>query len=179
MFQTIEYLKFGNERQRKAYSAIHYLGIMKELGDYTPVLCGTLPIGIDIEGSDLDIILEVNDFNQFKERVEYLYKDKQEFRIKQTIIRNVPVIKANFMFGGFEFELFGQPQPVYEQYAYIHMLIEYHLMMETPQLREKVIALKQQGYKTEPAFCKALGLEGDPYETLIESGEKLKLLRRT
>ena len=177
MFQTIEYLKRGNERQRKAYSAIHTIGIMKELEDYTPVLCGTIPIGIDIEGSDLDIILEVNDFLQFKEKVEALYQDKQEYRIKQTEIRGLPVIKANFMFDGFEFELFGQPQPVFEQYAYIHMLIEYHLMKETPLLREKVITLKQQGYKTEPAFCKALGLEGDPYELLIEYGEKM--IRRT
>ncbi|WP_429663416.1 DUF4269 domain-containing protein [Bacillus gobiensis] len=32
-------------------------------------MCGTLPIGIDIEGSDLDIIMEVNDFNRFENRV--------------------------------------------------------------------------------------------------------------
>ena len=173
MFQTIEYLKHGNARQRKAYSTIHTLGIMKDLEVYTPLLCGTIPIGIDIEGSDLDIILEVNDFSQFKGKVEALYQDEHGFRLKQTEKRGLPVFKAKFMFDGFEFELFGQPQPVVEQYAYIHMLIEYHLMKETPQLREKVIALKQQGYKTEPAFCKALGLDGDPYETLIEYGEKL------
>lgn len=177
MFQTIEYLKDGNEKQQKAYSAIHSLGIMKELEDFTPILCGTIPIGIDIEGSDLDIILEVNDFSQFKEKVEALYQNERGFRIKQTEIRGLPVLKANFIFDGFEFELFGQPQPVVEQYAYIHMLIEYHLMKEIPQLREKVLALKQQGYKTEPAFCIALGLDGDPYETLIEYGRKL--LRRT
>ncbi|MGG3641623.1 DUF4269 domain-containing protein [Bacillus gobiensis] len=28
-----------------------------------------MPIGIDIEGSDLDIIMEVNDFNRFENRV--------------------------------------------------------------------------------------------------------------
>jgi len=177
MFQTIEYLKNGNERQLNAYSAINTLGIMEDFEEYSPVLCGTIPLGIDIEGSDLDIIFEVNDFTQFKGKIESLYQDMQDFRIKQTKIRNFPVLKANFMFGGFEFELFGQPQPVNEQFAYIHMLIEYHLMKETPQLREKVIVLKQQGYKTEPAFCKALGLEGDPYESLIDYGAKL--LRRT
>lgn len=177
MFQTIEYLKEGNERQRKAYSAIHSLGIMNELEDYTPVLCGTLPIGIDIEGSDLDIILEVNDFSQFKRKVEVLYRDMQEFRIKRLEIRGLPVLKTNFMYAGFEFELFAQPQPVQEQYAYIHMLIEYLLMKKSPQLREEVLVLKKQGYKTEPAFCKALGLEGDPYKVLIEYGEKI--LRRT
>ncbi len=173
MFQTIDYLKNGNERQQKAYLAIRSLGIMNDLEEFTPLLCGTIPIGIDIEGSDLDIILEVHDFTSFKEKVEALYQDKQEFKIKQTEIRGLPVLMTNFMFDGIEFELFGQPQPVLEQYAYIHMLIEYQLMKETPQLRDKVIALKQGGYKTEPAFCKALGLEGDPYEALIKFGEKL------
>ncbi|MFO1444036.1 DUF4269 domain-containing protein [Bacillus sp. Bva_UNVM-123] len=172
MFQTIEYLNGGNERQQKAYSVIKTLGVMKDLADFQPVLCGTIPIGIDVEGSDLDIIFEVNDFPPFRAKVESLYHDKQDFRIKETKIRNLPVLKANFMFGDFEFELFAQPQPVFKQYAYIHMLIEYHLMKEIPQLREKVIGLKQQGYKTEPAFCIALGLEGDPYEKLIEFARK-------
>lgn len=170
MFHTIEYLKFGNMKQKKAYKAIRTLGIMEELIDYTPVLCGTIPIEIDIESSDLDIILEVNDFKQFGKKVESLYKDNLDFRLKQTNITNSQVIKANFMFDGFEFELFGQPQPVFTQYAYLHMIIEYQLMQEYPLLKETVIELKQQGYKTELAFCEALGLEGDPYEKLLEIG---------
>ncbi|MFC0560150.1 DUF4269 domain-containing protein [Halalkalibacter alkalisediminis] len=39
---------------------------MKELIAYTPLLCGTLPIQIDIDGSDLDIIMEVNEFNHLR-----------------------------------------------------------------------------------------------------------------
>lgn len=50
------------------------------------------------------------------------------------------------------------------------MLIEYQLMQEYPMLKESVIELKQQGIKTEPAFCEILGLEGDPYEKLLEFG---------
>ncbi|MNO76159.1 hypothetical protein D3C76_672280 [compost metagenome] len=34
--------------------------------------------------------------------------------------------------------------------------------------RERIILLKTSGWKTEPAFAKALGLEGDPYEALLE-----------
>ncbi|QED48922.1 DUF4269 domain-containing protein [Cytobacillus dafuensis] len=170
MFRTIEYLNVGNERQRNAYKVISTLGIMKDLEDFTPLLCGTIPIEIDIGGSDLDIILEVHHFNQFGKKVESLYGDKSEFRSKQTNIRNSPVIKVNFMFEGFEFELFGQPKPVLKQNAFLHMLIEYRLMQESPQLKEEVLTLKHQGYKTEPAFCKILGLQGDPYERLLEYG---------
>ncbi|TYS69311.1 DUF4269 domain-containing protein [Sutcliffiella horikoshii] len=32
------------------------------------------------------------------------------------------------------------------------------------------MSLKQQGYKTEPAFCKLLNISGDPYEGLLLFG---------
>ncbi|MBP2078756.1 DUF4269 domain-containing protein [Oceanobacillus polygoni] len=170
MFHTISYLKQGNTRQYRAYKAIKQLNILKDLMDYTPILCGTIPIGVDVKDSDLDIILEVNDFNHFKTRIIKLYGEHEAFTIKQIRIRDTPVIKTNFHYSGFEFELFGQAKPVHKQYAYLHMIIEYHLLKEMPKLREKVIHLKRQGMKTEPAFCEILGIKGDPYERLIEIG---------
>ncbi len=35
--------------------------------------------------------------------------------------------------------------------------------MKSKAFRQEIIALKKQGYKTEPAFAMALGLKGDPY----------------
>ena len=172
MFHAICYLKQGNPRQQQAYKAIKQLNMMQDLIDYTPILCGTIPIGIDVKDSDLDIILEVNDFSDFKTRIIRLYGEHEEFTIKQIRIRDTPVIKTNFHYGGFEFELFGQPKPVHEQYAYLHMAIEHHLLKEVSKLREKVIHLKRQGIKTEPAFCEVLGIKGDPYESLIEMGRE-------
>ena len=52
------------------------------------------------------------------------------------------------------------------------MIVEHHLLKEVSKLREKVIHLKQQGIKTEPAFCEVLGIKGDPYERLIEMGRE-------
>ncbi len=68
--------------------------------------------------------------------------------------------------------MFGQPCPVKKQYAYLHMVIEDSLTKKFPDLKEKVWKLKMDGHKTEPVFCHVLGLEGDPYEALLNYGEK-------
>ncbi|GAA0339184.1 DUF4269 domain-containing protein [Bacillus carboniphilus] len=175
-FHQIDYLKTGNQRQKDAYRVIQKLNIMDDLSEYNPLLCGTIPINLDIKGSDLDMIMEVSDFNRFESKVAGLYSHLENFKQKRTFIRNRPVIKANFFFEGFEFELFGQSQTVEKQYAYLHMIIEHALINENPTLRDEVIALKKKGYKTEPAFCHLLGLEGDPYDRLIEYGKEKKII---
>ena len=176
MFDKIDYLQLGNEKQIRAYKAISNLGIMDYLSEYNPTLCGTFPLGIDIVGSDLDIIMDVVDFLPYEKRVETLYGDKENFHIKRLLIREVSVVKANFIYGGFEFELFAKPQSVKEQYAYLHMIIENSLMKQFPNIRAEVTQLKIQGFKTEPAFCKVLGLEGDPYESLLNYGKRMGII---
>ncbi|MCT2538238.1 DUF4269 domain-containing protein [Aquibacillus koreensis] len=171
MFDPIYQLKHGNEQQKCAYRAISELEIMENLSEFQPMLCGTFPLDIAVGGSDLDIIMEVHDFDQFETKVIRLYRGMEGFSRKRNIIRNVPIVKANFVFGGFEFELFGQPQPTKKQNAYLHMIVEYHLIQADPSIKGNILMLKEQGYKTEPAFCKVLGLDGDPYGALIEFGK--------
>ncbi|WP_226683098.1 DUF4269 domain-containing protein [Sutcliffiella horikoshii] len=163
-------MQTGNIQQQKAYSAIIELNILNDLHIYNLVVCGTLPIGIDVKDSDLDIIMEVRELDTFANKLYTLYADKENFTLKRKTIRGKEVVKANFTFHDFEFELFGQAQPILKQYAYLHMKIEYELLERDPDLREKVISLKKQGYKTEPAFCKLLNISGDPYEGLLLFG---------
>lgn len=165
-------MKTGSEKQRNAYRVIQELGIIEALKAYNPTLCGTIPIGIDGKGSDLDIIMEVHNVEAFEERIKTLYSNQDQFKMKKTIIRGNEVSKANFVFQAFEFELFGQAQPVNKQHAYLHMIIEYKVMQKHPSWKQRVIALKKRGYKTEPAFCELLGISGDPYEGLIQYGVK-------
>ena len=171
MFETIDYLQFGSKIQKQAYEAITSLSIMENLSEFNPILCGTLPIGIDIEGSDLDIIMEVYNFNKFEQKIKSLFYNKEKFILRNTMINNTPTVIANFFFDGFEFELFGQSLPITQQYAFLHMVIENYLITNNPTIRDEVILLKKHGMKTEPAFCKVLGLEGNPYEVLIDFGK--------
>lgn len=135
-----------------------------------------MPIGINVTGSDLDIIMEIYDLNCFEKELCSLYQNERDFLIKRTKIRGKNVVKANFLYGGFEFEVFGQDEAVDKQYAYIHMKTEHELLQRYPQLTEQVKSLKDLGIKTEPAFCQLLNIEGDPYEALIYYGKKQGLI---
>ncbi|WP_050009687.1 DUF4269 domain-containing protein [Flavobacterium sp. B17] len=59
-FTTINYLKTGNQKQKRAYEILTKYRIFEKLKDFSPLLAGTIPIEIDTEESDLDIICEVD-----------------------------------------------------------------------------------------------------------------------
>lgn len=87
----------------------------------------------------------------------------------QTLINNQETALANFWCEGFEVEVFGQNLPVKEQMGYLHMVTEYKILEHYGNdFRQQIIALKNAGYKTEPAFAELLGLEGNPYMALLE-----------
>lgn len=165
-----EKMKNGNSKQQAAYEAIQALNVLNELHRFHPLVCGTIPIGIDIATSDLDIIMEVEDFHLFEKELHRLYKGKEHFRMKRKVIKGSQIVKANFTFLDFEFELFGQSHPVTEQNAFLHMVIEGAVLESRPELRKKVIDLKMAGSKTEEAFCELLDISGDPFEGLIRYG---------
>ena len=59
-FESIEYLKNGNSRQVQSYKILKSINIFNILKEFNPILVGTIPIGIDIEKSDLDIVCQIN-----------------------------------------------------------------------------------------------------------------------
>ncbi|NLC65888.1 MAG: DUF4269 domain-containing protein [Clostridium sp.] len=69
-WKDISYLKSGNLKQKEIYKLLKTTGILKILSDYNPLLVGTIPIKIDTENSDIDIVCEVYNFNQFEGLLE-------------------------------------------------------------------------------------------------------------
>ena len=166
-FTTIDYLKSGNEKQRSAYEVLFQHRIFEKLKAYSPILAGTIPIEIDIEESDLDIICEVNDKAGFERFLRDIFS---EFNIKAESleINGEEAVIGNFVLEGFLIEIFGQNKPVTEQNAYRHLMAEYRILQEKGEdFKNEIIALKKQGIKTEPAFGILLGLE-NPYEDLLK-----------
>lgn len=171
-FTKIDYLKNGNERQKKAYNILTKYHIFEKLKAYSPILTGTVPIEIDIEGSDLDLIFEV-DLRFEEEFLDDLMFSRfiphnVEAKVEYPIINGEKCITLNFMLDEFPIEIFGQNKPTTEQNAYLHMIAEYKILQEKGEkFKQKIIELKKQGIKTEPAFGLLLGLE-NPYEDLLK-----------
>ena len=171
-FTTIDYLKNGNKKQKRVYEILTKHRILEKLKEYSPILAGTIPIEIDIEGSDLDIICEVDlrfqeDFLDDLMFSKFIPHDV-EVKVEYPIINDEKCIVLNFILEEFPIEIFGQNKPTIEQNAYRHMIAEYKILQEKGEnFKQKIIELKQKGIKTEPAFGMLLGLN-NPYEDLLK-----------
>ncbi|AKD55091.1 DUF4269 domain-containing protein [Spirosoma radiotolerans] len=167
-FDTLDYLKAGNDRQKQAYSVLTNHKVMEKLNRFTPILVGTIPINIAIETSDLDIICYWTDKQTFYTAILDSFQHQTGFRIRDYALYGTDCVVATFRIDTVEIEIFGQPIPTRQQMAYRHMLIEHKLLTERGEIfRQQIIDLKRQGYKTEPAFGKLLGFQMDPYEELL------------
>ncbi|MBL0743445.1 DUF4269 domain-containing protein [Chryseolinea lacunae] len=170
-FETLDYLKRGTPTQRRAFAALAEYAVFSILKDFSPVLAGTIPINIDIEGSDLDIICHCTKRIAFTACLLQNFSTFKGFTLRDGVVGRYHTTVANFRINEFEVEIFGQNRPVREQEAYQHMLIEHAVLQARgEEFRQRIIALKKQGIKTEPAFAEALGLEGDPYVALLNYG---------
>ncbi|WP_207429508.1 DUF4269 domain-containing protein [Pedobacter sp. SYSU D00535] len=167
-FDTIEYLKHGNTKQRQVYQLLTKHGIMSSLSVFEPILVGTIPINIDTDCSDIDIICYTSDLKQFSETLRKLFQGKDSFRLSEYQGKDTNAVVGSFKVESFEIEVFGQDTPTRQQLAYRHMLIEHRLLKQNGEgFRQQIIALKRKGFKTEPAFALLLDLKGDPYAELL------------
>lgn len=169
IFDTIDYLQNGNERQQSAFKALQSAQILEKLQAFSPLLVGTVPIDIDVPGSDLDIICDRSLAPGYKEHLITHFSTYPSFEIYDTLIRGESVTMAKFRLAGWDIEIYGQDLPTHQQNGYRHMCIEHQLLLTHGEpFRQKIIKLKLEGFKTEPAFALAMDLKGDPYMELLK-----------
>ncbi len=175
-FKNIEYLKNGNKRQRISYFALHELAIFDYLKKYNPILTGTIPIEIDLPDSDLDIICECKDHISFAKDLTEKFGKYFDFHIWSNTHHGIKSTIASFSYKGQKIEIFGQNIPTDNQNSFRHMLIERQILQEKgTEFKNKIVELKKQGIKTEPAFAQMLGLKGNPYLELLKFDTVLKI----
>lgn len=168
-FKNISYLKTGNLRQQAAFHMLTKHGVLDNLAEFDPILVGTIPINIDIENSDLDIVCYWKNKSDFIQKIKSQFEKESNFTIQEIVIDNQESVLANFFIDAFEIEIFGQNIPTELQNGYRHMLVEHQILSSKDEnFRLEVIKLKERGVKTEPAFGLLLGLNGNVYQELLD-----------
>ena len=142
---------------------------MKLLAEFDSVLVGTIPIDLAIEGSDLDIICHWDDPELFKVLLQKHFGGFPAFKITKKEISSISSVIARFRVDRFIVEVFGQNIPSMQQNGYRHMIIEHRILKEKGEIfRSQIQSLKKEGPKTEQAFCRLLGIKGNPFEELLK-----------
>ncbi len=147
---------------------IDQLGLIAALADFDPVVIGTPPLEIAVDGSDIDIACFSPNLTVFATHVRAKFEHHHAFEIHDIQHLSEPACVAKFHALNWDIELFCQTMPTHEQWGVRHFYIEQRLLKSFPALKSKVIALKQDGTKTEPAFAQLLSLKGDPYTAMLE-----------
>ncbi len=169
-WKSLHYLRSGSPRQQRAYATLEASSLWPLLSEFDPVLAGTVPLGIDIAGSDLDVLCEVPEAAQvrFAALLRARFGARPGFRLAQRRIGGHATTVCGFRYESEEIEVFGQALPVAEQHGWRHLLVERAILSAGGEAwRTAVRARKQQGLKTEPAFAQLLGLPGDAYAALL------------
>lgn len=148
--------------------ALERLTLIDRLAAFDPHVAGTPPLELDLPSSDIDVLCHAPDVAHFSEHVAACFSSEHGFRIEQWIDGGRPVI-AGFRAHDWAFELFGHPLPVREQPGWRHFVVERRLLsIGGHTFRSAVMARREQGAKTEPAFADVLGLAGDPFAVMLE-----------
>jgi hypothetical protein len=166
-WRDVGWLGEGTASQRRAFTALSDTGVMQVLAPFDPVLAGTVPLDVDIEDSDLDIICHVPDALTFATTVSDAFSHLDGFVLRRGVVHGDYTTLARFTASTCAFEIFGQDVPVNHQPAVVHLDLEARLLaIGGADARQVIRTLKRTGRKTEPAFAEWLGLDGDPWNAL-------------
>jgi hypothetical protein len=116
-WRNIHYLREGGIKQELAYLALQGSGVWTLLREFKPVLAGTIPLRINIAGSDLDVLCEVPEAAQarFAALVQAHFGAYQGFWLAQRRIGGHATTVAGFRYRNETIELFGQALPTDQQ----------------------------------------------------------------
>lgn len=168
------------EKNSSVFSALKTTNVLNLLASFSPLIAGTFPLSVNIDSSDIDILISAKNLTFMKDVLIENFKKYSDFKCKEVLVQNEPSIIVTFSYKNINFEIFGQCTPSVRQKAYRHFLIEERLLkIGGDSFKEKVLSARKQGMKTEPAFAKVLNLKGDSYDLLLDLQKRSNQYLRT
>lgn len=168
-FHGLDALQSVSPRGQKAAALLLQHGVWNEFVGFDPIVVGTFPINLDIDGSDIDILCHCPDFDSFEARVQSAFDLFDGFRLHhRPATEHVgAAIVVRFVLDDLPVEVFATGTPSQSQFGFRHMLVEARVIaLLGESFASDIRQLKCEGIKTEPAFALMLNLGGDPYIAL-------------
>ena len=159
---------FTNSTARaQALLAVSKSQVMELLSAYHPEVVSTILVGLDIDGSDIDIVCCYGSAaakDNYIHDVEAKLSAQRDYQLK---VRENHV-KTEFLLDGFRFDIYASVSPVERQNAYRHFKVMKRLcQLGGKAFQDSIRIRKEQGLKTEPAIADFLELQGDPYDAVL------------
>lgn len=171
-------LERGSLSQRLAYDVIRASNVFSLLAEFDPAHISTFANDIAVEGSDIDIICCALDLPHFESVLINSFGSCPGFYARRREVPGASAVVGKLP-GRIAIEVYAESKPVAHQMGYRHYKIACRLLTCGGEpLRERVRELKSGGMKTEPAFAHILGLEGDPYQILLQLDHESDLYLR-
>ena len=110
-FDNIDYLRNGNEIKQGAYTVLTENSIFEKLRYFLPLLTGTIPINIDIDESDLDIICYWTNKEEFIKVLTEAFSKNDKFTLTGRKINTRETILGTFQLGDFNVKFLDKIDP--------------------------------------------------------------------
>ena len=161
------------EKNVELFQALKQLNIFSEFKNFSPLISGTFPLDIQIENSDVDILMQTDDLVGLQNLLHFKYGQHKHYH--STIVKNPNgrALVVDFEYAGFVFEVYAEDKPTVLQNSNLHFILEERILkLATADFRNKILELKKSCIKTEPAFAQVLKISGDAYTGMIDFQKK-------
>lgn len=164
------------ENNHTVFDAIKESNVLTKMQLFNPLVCGTFPLGINNDNSDVDICLTYSNENHFTTELLKNFSHCEDFKLQDTTVASGRALIATFKVKQIQFELFGQSLMSEKQNSYQHFQAEEKILKYSNYIpnvdkgifKEKLLAARALGFKTEPAFAKVLNLKTDAFEEVLQ-----------
>jgi uncharacterized protein len=156
------------EKNTELFSGLRELKIFSDFKKFFPLISGTYPLNIQIENSDVDILMQTEDLVGLQNLLQSKYGDLQHYNSAIFKNPNGKALVVTFEFSGFIFEIYAEDKPTVVQSSNLHFILQERILkLANNDFFNKIRDLKKSGIKTEPAFAQVLKMTGDPYLVLL------------
>ena len=125
------------EKNQKVYGALKKSLVLEIFKACQPMVAGSFPLGLEVSGSDLDILLTSSDLKALHKLAETSFGPFQKYEAQFTEVAGLESLVIRFDFEGVSFELFAQATESLQQVAYRHFQIEERLVRFVPNTNRK------------------------------------------